>query len=522
MVLAELGSSITAAISKATNLDDASSSGTTTQDPNDLSPETVKTLINEISRALLKADVNVALLGQLTKGIEKAMKVDKLPKGYDRRKLLRVAVYNELVKMVDPGIEPFKPKKGQTQVIMFVGLQGSGKTTSITKYARWYARKGYRCAIVCADTFRAGAFDQLKQNATKVNIPFYGSYTETDPVKLARDGVEQFRKEKYELIIVDTSGRHRQDENLFQEMKQIENVVAPEHIIFVMDSSIGQAAESQARAFKNVVSVGSVILTKLDGHAQGGGALSAVAATKSPIVFIGVGEHFDDLQEFEPNRFVQRLLGYGDIVGLANRVQEVIDPKKSAQMVTNLAQGSFTLRDMRDLLQTIMNLGPLSQVLGMLPANLTQGMDGMADLGQAQMKKYMTIMDSMTNTELDEVDIQKIPNKDSRMRRIALGSGSTIQDVQGLFAGYKKFKKLGSMLKKFGMDKLMSNVNSGEQPSMKDMSSMQQMMQGMGLGGLSRGAGGMPNLNNMSMGNIQQMMQQMGLGPKQRFRGARK
>lgn len=421
-----------------------------------------------------------------------------------------------MVKLVDPGIEPWKPKKGQTQIVMFVGTQGSGKTTTITKVARYYARKNFRCAIVCADTFRAGAFDQLKQNATKVNIPFYGSYTETDPVKLAKDGVDRFRSERYELIFVDTSGRHKQDENLFQEMKQIESQIQPDHITFVMDSSIGQAAESQAKGFKNTVTIGSVILTKLDGHAKGGGALSAVAATKSPIVFIGTGEHFDDLQEFEPNRFVQRLLGFGDIIGLANRIQEVMDPKKSAQVVTNLAQGSFTLRDMRELLQTIRNLGPLSQILSMLPAQLTQGMDSFADLGQAQLKRFMIIMDSMTNYELDEKEINTIKDKDSRIRRIALGSGTSIQDVQALFAGYKKFKKLGSMLKKHGLDQMMNSVQSGAKPNMKELGNMQQVMQQMGLGNLARG-GGMPNLNNLSMDQMQQMMKQIGMKPKRKF-----
>lgn len=158
---------------------------------------------------------------------------------------------------------------------MFVGLQGSGKTTTCTKYALYYKKQGWRVALVCADTFRAGAFDQLKQNATKAGIPFFGSYTETDPVKLARDGVEQFKKEKYEIIIVDTSGKHKQEESLFEEMKQVATAISPDITLFVMDSSIGQAAHDQAAAFKAKVEVGAVIITKLDGHAKGGGALSA-------------------------------------------------------------------------------------------------------------------------------------------------------------------------------------------------------------------------------------------------------
>jgi signal recognition particle subunit SRP54 len=175
---------------------------------------------------------------------------------------------------------------------MFVGLQGSGKTTTCSKVAYYYKKKGWRVAMVCADTFRAGAFDQLKQNAAKIRVPFYGSYIETDPVTIAEEGVAEFKEEGMEIIIVDTSGRHKQETDLFDEMKQVEKAVKPDNIIFVMDSSIGQQCYAQAEAFRKAVNVGSVIITKMDGHSKGGGALSAVAATESPIIFIGDGEHF--------------------------------------------------------------------------------------------------------------------------------------------------------------------------------------------------------------------------------------
>ena len=186
--------------------------------------------------------------------------------------------------------------KGLTHVIMFVGLQGSGKTTSCTKLASYYSKKGFKVGLVCTDTFRAGAFDQLKQNATKARIPFYGSYTESDPVVLALEGVTKFKKEGYknflilgfDVIIVDTSGRHRQETELFLEMKEISNTIKPDNVIFVLDGAIGQAADAHARAFKESVEIGSIIITKMDGHAKGGGAISAVAATGSPIIFIGL------------------------------------------------------------------------------------------------------------------------------------------------------------------------------------------------------------------------------------------
>ena len=165
----------------------------------------------------------------------------------------------------------------------------------------------FSTCLICADTFRAGAFDQLKQNATKAQIPFYGSYTESDPVVIAREGVEKFKAENFEIIIVDTSGRHKQEDSLFEEMLQIQNVVDPDNIIFTMDASIGQACEAQAMAFKDQVDIGSVIITKLDSHAKGGGALSAVAATKSPIIFIGTGEHIDEIEPYDTQGFISKL-----------------------------------------------------------------------------------------------------------------------------------------------------------------------------------------------------------------------
>lgn len=172
-----------------------------------------------------------------------------------------------------------------------------------------HSKKGFKVALVGADTFRAGAFDQLKQNAAKAKIPFYGSYTESDPVQLAMDGVRKFKKEGFDIIIVDTSGRHKQEAELFEEMKQIQAVIQPDNVIFVLDATIGQAADAQARAFSEAVKVGSIIITKMDGHAKGGGAISAVAATGSPIIFIGTGEHMYDLEPFSTQSFVSKMLG---------------------------------------------------------------------------------------------------------------------------------------------------------------------------------------------------------------------
>lgn len=263
------------------------------------------------------------------------------------KKVIQQEIVRELTNLLDAQKKPFQPKKGKSNVVMFVGLQGAGKTTTCTKYAYYWQKKGYRVALVCADTFRAGAFDQLKQNATKVRIPFYGSHSETDPVAIAEMGVQTFKKENYEMIIVDTSGRHKQEASLFAEMQQVRDAVNPDEIIFVMDGSIGQACYDQASAFRQAVNVGSVIITKLDGHAKGGGALSAVAATQSPIIFIGTGEHFDEFEQFDPQSFIKRLLGLGDLAKLMETVTGAIDMENQGELMQNISKGQFSLRDLQ-------------------------------------------------------------------------------------------------------------------------------------------------------------------------------
>jgi signal recognition particle subunit SRP54 len=231
--------------------------------------------------------VNVRLVQSLRKSIKHKVDFQNLPAGSNRKRYIAKAVFDELVGLVDTHEKPYEPKPKKTNVIMLVGLQGAGKTTTCTKVsihrldwpqlALYYQRRGFKSCLVCADTFRAGAFDQLKQNAIKARIPFFGSYTETDPAVIAAQGVERFKKEKYSVIIVDTSGRHRQEEELFKEMVEIGQAVKPDSTIMILDASIGQAAEAQSKAFKESSDFGSIIITKMDGHAKGGGAISAYA-----------------------------------------------------------------------------------------------------------------------------------------------------------------------------------------------------------------------------------------------------
>jgi signal recognition particle subunit SRP54 len=361
MVLAELGLKLTSALKSL-------------QNATVVDEEVLKKVLNEISMALLQSDVNIKFVKKLKDNITMQFKLNEQT-GSNLRKLILQAVCSEMTGMLSVDRKPFEPKKGKPNVVMFVGLQGSGKTTTCTKYASYWQRKNFRTCLVCADTFRAGAFDQLKQNATKVRIPFIGSYTETDPVAIAKEGVDQFKKEGFEMIIVDTSGRHKQEDDLFQEMIQVEKAIKPDEIIFVMDSSIGQACYDQALAFKKAVKVGSVIITKLDGHAKGGGALSAVAATESPIIFIGTGEHFNDLEKFEAESFVNRLMGLGDLKKLFESIKEIIPEGQQEKFLEGLAKGKFALKDLQTQYNSILNMGPLNQFMSFIPgmSNMMQG-----------------------------------------------------------------------------------------------------------------------------------------------------
>ncbi|KAF8822420.1 signal recognition particle SRP54 protein [Cardiosporidium cionae] len=472
----------------------------------------LESALREIAQALLQADVNVLTVREIRDNIKKAIAGQSNNAGTNKRNLIQTAVLEELVRMVSPGKDAYVPKKGKINIIMFVGLQGSGKTTSCTKYAYFYKRKGWKTALVCADTFRAGAFDQLKQNATKAKIPFYGSYTEADPVAIAMEGVEQFKAEKYDLIIVDTSGRHKQEVALFEEMKQVSAAVSPDDVVFVMDSHIGQACFEQAQAFRNAVNVGSVIVTKLDGNAKGGGALSAVAATHSPIIFLGTGEHFDDFEAFKAQSFISRLLGRGDVSELFNTINENVPKEVQTQMVERISKGKFTLRDMYQQYQNVLRLGSPATLMSMFPLmgnNILA--PGQGEAGMAKLQRFMTILDSLTSEELDN----EKPLDHSRINRIVIGSGTSTGEVQGLLEQHKQFQKMVGGLGKMGL----SNEAS-MQHMMRNPQQLMSRMQNMFDPKVMKQIGGAGNLMNLMKGinqmdgssGLQEMMQQMSTG----------
>eukprot|EP00727_Mastigamoeba_balamuthi_P007730 m51a1_g3578 putative signal recognition particle 54 kda protein 2-like (479) ;mRNA; r:1116717-1118604 len=478
MVLNELGNRISAALHHLVASEN-------------INQEAFDEMLKEVCNALISSDVNVQLVMSLRKSIRARANLQEMAAGLNRGKVITDIVFDELCRLLDTESKPAPPRKGRPNVFMFVGLQGSGKTTTVTKLARYYKRKGFKPGLVCADTFRAGAYAQLKQNATKARVPFFGSDHETDPAKVAADGVERFRADGTDLIIVDTSGRHKQEEDLFVEMEQVATAVKPDLIIFVMDGAIGQAAHDQALAFKQRVPVGAVIITKLDGHAKGGGALSAVAATKSPIIFIGTGERMEDLEEFDATRFVQRLLGKGDVKSLVDSVKDVMPKKEQDRIADRLRTGKLTLRDLKEQLQYAMKMGPIDKMIQCLPGFSNMQLPEGAD-ATGKLKNFINVMDSMTDDELD--DQKLMPLCPTRIERIARGSGRPVIEVQLLLEQYKMFEKIGKI--KQGR----SNI-----PTQRSLSQISQMLpQGVlqQMGGVSGLSSLMRSLNMAEAGKL--------------------
>ena len=435
MVLESLGGSLRGALKKI-----ASASR--------IDKQVVDEAVREIQRALLQADVNVKLVMNLSNRIRDRALSEKPAPGMNPREHVINIVYQELINLVGKS----SPVSLEKQTIMLVGLQGSGKTTTAAKLATFFQRKGLRSAVVCADTFRAGAFDQLKALCEKQGVFFYGEKGNPDAPAVARRGLEASRK--YDVQIVDTAGRHALEEDLIQEMMDIDAVVTADHKLLVMDAAIGQQASEQAKAFNRAVGITGVIITKLDGTAKGGGAMSAVAETNSSVAFIGVGETPNDLERFEADRFISRLLGMGDIKTLIERAQET---KVEEEVdVEALMRGKFTLKDMCKQMEAINKMGPLKQIMQMLPLGgmgidlSDQEYQGTKD----RLDKYRVIMSSMTEAELEDPKIITA----SRIKRISRGSGTQPELVRELLKSHKAMQKaLKGMrgMNKMGMKRMM-------------------------------------------------------------------
>uniref|UniRef100_A0A7C3YGH1 Signal recognition particle 54 kDa protein n=1 Tax=Geoglobus ahangari TaxID=113653 RepID=A0A7C3YGH1_9EURY len=408
----------------------------------------VNEIVKDIQRALIKADVNVLQVKEISENIRKrALSEEPLQSLNPKEHVIRI-VYEELLKGVGEGLEiPLKKAK-----IMLVGLQGGGKTTTAAKLGKYFKDKGLKTAVIAADTWRPAAYEQLKQLAESVGIGFYGDKNEKDAIKIVERGLKELKN--YDMIIIDTAGRHALEEDLIKEMIEIERVAKPDYKFLVLDAAIGQLASKQAEAFDKAIGIDGIIITKFDGTAKGGGALSAARLIQKPIAFIGSGEKVEDLERFDPTGFISRLLGMGDIKSLIEKIERItkeeeLDPEA-------FIKGTFTLKDVYKQIEAMNKMGPLRKIFEMLPFGLSLNVnDDVIEMTQEKMKKFKVIMDSMTEEELLNPKIID----GSRIRRIAIGSGTSPQEVKELLKYYNTMKNLMKRMKKgkiprFGLKKL--------------------------------------------------------------------
>jgi signal recognition particle subunit SRP54 len=401
----------------------------------------VKELVRDIQRALLQADVNVKLVLGISKRIEDRALKEKVPPGISRREHVIKVVYEELTRFVGDKPVPIKMEPGKKKILMLVGIQGSGKTTHAAKLARYFLKKGLKPALICADTYRPGAYAQLQQLANRINVPVYGDLKAKDPIKVVSEGLKQFSDK--EIIIVDTAGRHKEEKELIKEMKNLEKKIKPDEVMMVIDGTIGQQALIQAQTFHEATPIGSILVTKLDGSARGGGALSAVAATGAPIKFIGTGEKTEDIELFIPSRFVGRLLGMGDLETLLEKVHEaeIKVPQKKAKAILS---GKFTLTDMYEQFEAVKGMGPFRKIFKMLPGMSYDVPEDMLNMAEDRLEKWRVIIQSMRSEEKDNPKLLS----SSRVRRVARGSGTSERDVKDLLKQYAMMRKMMKMFKR--------------------------------------------------------------------------
>jgi signal recognition particle subunit SRP54 len=411
----------------------------------------VKELVRDIQRALLQADVNVKLVVDISKRIEDRALKEKVPPGISRREHVVKVVYEELTRFLGEKPVPLKVEPGKKNVIMLVGIQGSGKTTAAAKLARHFQKRGLQTALVSVDTYRPGAYAQLQQLASRINVPVYGDVKQKDPVKIAHDGLKLFADK--EVIIIDTAGRHKEEQDLIKEMKMLEKNIRPDEIMLVIDGTIGQQAMAQAKAFNEATPLGSILVTKLDGSARGGGALSAVAATGAPMKFISTGEKVEDIEAFVPSRFVGRLLGMGDLETLLEKVREaeVKVPEKTAKAILS---GRFTLTDMYEQFEAMKGMGTFRKLLKMIPGMSYDIPEDALNVAEGRLEKWRVVIQSMTPSERED---PKVFNS-SRIKRVAKGSGTNEKEVKELLKQYSMMRR---MLKTFRRKKKLPFFGKG-------------------------------------------------------------
>ena len=408
-----------------------------------LSPKDVREGLKLIRVALLEADVHYQVVKDFVQEVTNEAVGEKILSGLNPAQQIVGIVYEHLLHLLGEKAAPIKLASPPPTIIMLCGLQGSGKTTTCGKLALTLKRQGHRPLLCAADVYRAAAIEQLQQVGAAIDIPVFSMGT-NDPVDIANAAVAQAKSSNADVVIIDTAGRLHIDEAMMQEVERLEKAFEHLEVLLVLDAMTGQDAVNVARTFGDRLQLDGLILTKLDGDARGGAALSARAVTGKPIKFIGTGEKMEGLEVFHPDRMAQRILGMGDVLTLIEKAQQVVDADEAAKLQKKLLTDTFTLEDFRSHLRNVRKMGPLDQIMKMLPG--AQNMPGMMpdEFDEKELDLVDAIIGSMTVEERLDPEVFN----GSRKRRVAAGSGTSVQEVNRVLKEYRELSKMMRSLSK--------------------------------------------------------------------------
>ena len=412
-----------------------------------LTEKNVEEGLKEVRMALLEADVHYKVVKKFIADIkERALGQEVMASLTPGQQVIKI-VDQELTKLMGGRLEDLKLSGSHPISIMLVGLQGSGKTTTTGKLAVYLRKKGRKPYLVPADIYRPAAIDQLNKLGDQLTVPVFPSNQEMDPVKICQEARTAAHRELCDTLLIDTAGRLHIDEELMNELCRIKDAVKPSDILLVADAMTGQDAVNIAESFNNTLDIGGVILTKMDGDARGGAALSIKSVTDKPIKFIGVGEKLSDLEPFHPDRMSSRILGMGDVLTMIEKAQTVVDEKKAVELEKRLRKNEFTLEDFRDQMVQIRKMGSMSELINMIPGMGKIKQLKNQEVDENEFIKIEAIINSMTPQERRRHTLIK----GSRRKRIAKGSGTSVQDINNLLKNYTQVVKMMKKINKGGM-----------------------------------------------------------------------
>lgn len=418
----------------------------------------INEILRDIQKVLIRSDVNVRIVLEFTKKIKNDFYKSEIPPTLNKRDYLIKIIYDNLVALLGGEYQSLeitqKPHK-----IMLLGLYGTGKTTTVGKLGKLLKRKGYKPLLVSLDTWRPAAYKQLETLAKSINLDIFGNPKAKNPIQILKE-LEKKDTSIYDIIIYDTAGRDALNEELKEEINEINDYIKPDDSLLVISADLGQSVTNLANTFNDMCGVNGIIITKMDGTSKGGGAISACALTGSKVKYIGTGERIDDLEVFEPNRFIEKLLGLGDLEDLLERAQDAIDETKAKEISDRVLKGEFTLVDLYDQLEAVNKMGSFSKIISMIPGMSSTGISK-DDIGmiEGKMGDWKILMNSCTKSELENPEAID----QSRMNRISKGAGVSKTTIRELMTQYRKMKKMLKYMKPNKMKKMENfDVNSPE------------------------------------------------------------